>query len=194
MDFTITSKWSSLANFAFTPTFKWCHINHYIIGSSLPLIYGLARITTIEVIMLFQQICKVNVFKKLLWILRCLWVSILPCLYYQKSHIGSHYGIKECPNQLWRNVGLSWLAFPISHTTDTFFLFKSKDYDREPKFFPFPHLDLKFIAQMFWCYSYIIPLFKLFDIGLWHRTGKMFQNLTHLVSFFFLDQKMMIEN
>ncbi len=121
-------------------------------------------------------------------------VLVLPCLYYQKSHIASHCGIKECPNQLWRNVGLSWLAFPGSHTTHTFFLLKSKDHDREPKFFPFPHLDLKFIAQTFWCSSHILPSFKLFDTGLWHRIGIVFENLTHLVSFFFSDKKMLIEN
>jgi hypothetical protein len=169
--------------------------NHCIIGSSLPLIYGLAKITIIEVIMLFWQIYKVTILKNLSWFLKCLrWSFNPPCLYYQRSHIASHCGIKKCPNQLWRNVGLSWLVFPGSHTTDTFFLLKSKDYDSDPKSFPFPHLDLKFIAQTFWCHSHILPLLKLFDIGLWHRTCTMFQEVTHLVWFFFSDQKMMIEN
>jgi len=44
----------SLANFVFAPTLKWWH---YINALPLPLIY-LAKITIVEVIMQFWQVCK----------------------------------------------------------------------------------------------------------------------------------------
>ncbi len=70
-------------------------------------------------------------------------VSILLHLHCQRSHTPSHCGIKECPNQLWRNARPSWLAFPRSHTTGTIFLLKSKDHDRKLESFPFNTLGFE---------------------------------------------------
>jgi hypothetical protein len=66
-------------------------------------------------------------------------VSILPCLYYQRSHTTSHCGIKECLNQLWRNARPSWFDFLGFHTIGIIFRLKSKDHDRKPESFPFQH-------------------------------------------------------
>jgi len=110
---------------------------HCINGFLLPLIYCLIIIIIVEMIMLFWQVCKVAIFKNLSWFSICLgWSLVLPCLY---CHITNHCGIQECPNQLWRNVGPSWLAILRFHTIGTIFLVISKDHYREQEFFPVQH-------------------------------------------------------
>jgi hypothetical protein len=104
------SKWSSLANFAFAPTFKWRHT--IVCGFLLPPIYGLTIITVVEVIMLFWHIHKVAILKILSWFL-IFWgeVSVLPHLYYQISHISSHCGIEKCPINYGKMLNLHDLLF-----------------------------------------------------------------------------------
>jgi hypothetical protein len=64
-----------------------------------PLIYGLAKITIVEVIMRFWQVFKVGILKNLSWFLY-VWgeVSVFLRFYCQKSRTTTHDGIKECPN------------------------------------------------------------------------------------------------
>jgi len=146
-----------------------------------PLIYGLVRMIIVEVIMLFWQVCKVAIFKNLSWFLICLgWNFSLPSTLPSISHTTHHCGIKECPNQLCRNVGPSWLAFLGSHKMDL-------------HSFPFQHT---------WIWNSLFKLFGvtfifflcLSSLTLIYDIKQTFQDLTQLVPFFFSNQKINIKN
>ncbi len=114
---------------------------HCINGFLLPPIYGLTIITTVEVIMLFWQVNKVAILTILSWFLICSGWSFSPPspLLSKISHFKPLWDWKMS-NQLWKNVGPSWLAFLGSHTNSTIFLLISKDHDIKLISFPFQHI------------------------------------------------------
>ncbi len=113
---------------------------HCINGFLLMLIYCLTKIQQLKWFYCFGKYAKWP-FSRIYLGFWYVWseVLIFLCLYCQRFHIASHYGIEECPNQLWRNVGLSWPVFLGFHTIGTIFLLRPKDHDRKPESFPFQH-------------------------------------------------------
>ncbi len=107
---------------------------HCINGLPLPLIYGLTRITIVEVIMLFWQVCKVAILKNLSWFLICLgWKS-----QYSFICIVKEFTLQAIVGS--RNVQITYGkmfdlhdVFLGSHTIGIIFLFRSQDHDRKPK-------------------------------------------------------------
>jgi hypothetical protein len=120
------------------------HLNgdiHYINGFPLPLIYGLAKITRVEAIMWFWQVCKVAILKYLSWFLICLGVK------FQSSFASIVKNLTLRPIMGLRNVQINYgemldlhdLLFQDLTQLIIPFFFRLKDHDKKPIFFPFQH-------------------------------------------------------